>query len=142
MKIVAGFQLKRRKPRVAPSSTAATIETQICPCKSASRVKKAQAIAATPAERPSMLSSRFMALQIAITQRMVAARLSQADGKKPTPTPPTKSSVAATACARSLTRGLKPALIVDDADDEQERGADEDDGSFLQHRSRIGDQRA
>ena len=54
MKIFAGLKFQRRKPSDAPSAAAPRVRTSVCPFIAAEIVKKPAAMAAIPAQSPSM----------------------------------------------------------------------------------------
>src|SRR3990172_8616947 len=87
----------------------ARLATRNCPALAASRKRKAQLIAATPPESPSMLSSKLKEFVMATIQRMVAAIFRKSLCRASTRTSATMRSRAATVWPRSLTRGRRPA---------------------------------
>ena len=69
MKIDAGALLKSQKPQHAPAEHAESAATKNWPPLHAATVKKRNAIAAGPTDRPSMLSKKFMAFMMKTIQK-------------------------------------------------------------------------
>ena len=76
-----------------------------------------------------------MALQMPTTQKIVTSKFIQANGRKLTLMPPMTSSTLRR-YQEELDSRRESTLIVDDAHDEEDRGADQDRGALLQHASR------
>ena len=74
--LTGGWTLARVTAQ-APASAAANAPTRYWSLMAASSVKKTAAIMAMPPERPSMLSSKFNALVMPITQTSVVTMSSQ-----------------------------------------------------------------
>ena len=115
------------------------------PSTQAFRGTRADATSATPAARPSMLSSRLNALVIPTTHSSVTSTFSQSPGRNEVRTPEPTRMTAASDLARRPWRHREPAAehVVGQADGEDQRPAGQqshelrlDAMRFLQHRQR------
>ena len=104
----AGAKLCRRKPSAQPVSAALSAATRNWPFTAAITKNDPPAIAATPAERPSMLSSRLNALVMPTTQNTVSARSAGPDPNRSTPAPTCQTPTAAAISSASRTNGPRP----------------------------------
>ena len=71
IKIDAGLKLKTRNPSKAPINTAIKSRSSVCPLPAKLSPSDTAPMVAIPAARPSMLSSRLMALVMPISQKTV-----------------------------------------------------------------------
>ena len=79
MKIEAGFELKIKNPSNAAAKIAIIKASTGCPLTTKLSVKKHEPMAAIPAARPSILSSRLMAFVMPISQKIVIAMFTETD---------------------------------------------------------------
>ena len=73
-KMLAGFQLKRRNPRVAPTIEQSSSETTTMPSTTLMTKSVMPASTATPPAKPSSPSIRLMALVTRTIQKMVTGK--------------------------------------------------------------------
>ncbi len=73
IKIEAGLKLKTRNPMSAPMKAAKKTSSLNCPLAANPAARETAAIAAIPAESPSILSSRLIALVMPMSQKQVMA---------------------------------------------------------------------
>src|SRR5262245_15780907 len=106
MKIRAGLKLKMRKPRVAPSTDRERMEISGRPWISEKTNVVRAEMAATPAERPSMLSRRLKALVIPTTHKRVRKMFRKGLGMRSNFNPAYRTTQAARISPKNLLEGL------------------------------------
>ena len=129
MKIDAGLKLYSRKPAQAPPDRGRRARASSCrPDAAKSAAIASAAIAATPAARPSMLSSRLKALVEPTSHRMASSVSSQTMPVTGSRSPKDTATAAMTSWAVSFVCGLKRAQVVEQAEHDTRGSADRETG--------------
>ena len=104
----------------------------------ASIAKNPNAIPASVAARPSMLSSRLNALVIPTSQKIASGHATTCVWISSTPVPVASTITAAAICSASFSFGESATHVVDEPGDEQERDPGVDPCDLLARRDRAG----